>query len=153
NLERARQLLEEAGVKPEAHTLKLVSWQNDYSQVAVQMVRQLGFKVEHQALDDIGAQKLLGEYQWDLAPFHSGPRADVYLRYARFLSDGPSPMLWGGIQDKQLDELIGNAVSSASAEQARQGYLEAWQHLSDQLYTIGIGHAADAIGVAPRVQG
>lgn len=153
NLERARQLLKEAGVQPEQHTLKLVSWQRDYAQVAVQMVRQLGFKVDHQALDDIGAQKLLGEYQWDLAPFNSGPRADVYLRYARFLSDGPSPMLWGGIQDKQLDALIADAVSSASPEQARDGYLKAWQHLTDKLYTVGIGHAADAIGVAPQVRG
>ena len=153
NLERARDLLKEAGVDPKEHTLKLVSWQNDYSQVAVQMVRQLGFKVEHQALDDIGAQKLLGEYQWDLAPFHSGPRADVYLRYARFLSDGPSPMLWGGIQDKELDKLIGAAVSSPNAEKARDGYLDAWRHLMDKSYTVGIGHAADAIGVGPQVRG
>lgn len=153
NLERARELLDEAGVTPEEHTLKVVSWQNDYSQVAVQMVRQLGFDVDHQALDDIGAQKLLGEYQWDLAPFHSGPRADVYLRYARLLSDGPSPMLWGGIQDPELDALIGSAVSAPSSDVAREGYLDAWRHVMDQLYTVGIGHAADAIGVAPQVRG
>jgi len=153
NLERARRLLEEAGVDPKSHTLKVVSWQNDYSQVMVQMVRQLGFNIDHQALDDIGAQKLLGEYQWDLAPFHSGPRADVYLRYARFLSDGPSPMLWGGIQDKELDGLIGTAVSAANPQKARDGYLNAWRHIMDKQYTVGIGHAADAIGVAPQVRG
>jgi len=153
SLERARQLLEEAGVEPKSHTLKLVSWQNDYSQVMAQTLRQLGFNIDHQALDDIGAQKLLGEYQWDLAPFHSGPRADVYLRYARFLSDGPSPMLWGGIQDGKLDALIGAAVSSANAQEARKGYLDAWRRVMDNYYTVGIGHAADAIGVAPQVRG
>ncbi|MGZ9569773.1 ABC transporter substrate-binding protein [Alcaligenes nematophilus] len=153
NLAKAQELLEQAGVNPKEHTLKVVSWQNEYAQVAVQMVRQLGFKVDHQALDDIGAQKLLSEYQWDLAPFHSGPRADVYLRYARLLSDGPSPMLWGGIQDAQLDVLIEQAVSSPSAEKARQHYLQAWKHVLDKQYTVPIGHAADAIALAPQVRG
>ena len=153
NLDRARELLKQAGVNPADHTLKIVSWQRDYAQVASQMVRALGFKIDHQALDDIGAQKLLGQYQWDLAPFHSGPRADVYLRYARFLSDGPSPMLWGGIQDGKLDALIGAAVSSANAQEARKGYLDAWRRVMDNYYTVGIGHAADAIGVAPQVRG
>jgi len=153
DLARARQLLKEAGVDPAAHTLKVVSWQNDYAQVAVQMVRQLGFKIDHQALDDIGAQRALSQYDWDLAPFHSGPRADVYLRYARLLSDGPSPMLWGGIQDNELDTKIAAAVSSPNADMARKHYLEAWQHVMDRRYTLGLGHAADAVGVAPRVRG
>ncbi len=153
DLIRARALLKEAGVDPAEHTLKVVSWQNDYAQVAVQMVRQLGFKIDHQALDDIGAQRLLGQYDWDLAPFNSGPRADVYLRYARLLTDGPSPMLWGGIQDKDLDAIIARASSSPNADAAREQYLNAWKHVMDELYTVGIGHAANAIGVAPAVQG
>ncbi|WP_144629805.1 ABC transporter substrate-binding protein [Bordetella genomosp. 13] len=153
DLARARQLLKDAGVNPAEHTLKVVSWQNDYAQVAVQMVRQLGFKIDHQALDDIGAQRALGKYDWDLAPFHSGPRADVYLRYARLLSDGPSPMLWGGIQDKELDARIVAAVSAPSAGQARAAYLEAWKHVMQRQYTLGLGHAADAIGVAGTVRG
>jgi len=153
DLARARKLLKDAGIDPAAHTLKVVSWKNDYAQVAVQMVRQLGFKIDHQALDDIGAQRALGQYDWDLAPFHSGPRADVYLRYARLLSDGPSPMLWGGIQDKELDARINAAVTAPNAQQAKAGYLQAWQHVMDKLYTLGIGHAADAIGVAPSVRG
>jgi ABC-type transport system substrate-binding protein len=153
DLDKARSLLQAAGVDPTQQTLKVISWQNDYSQVAVQMVRQLGFKIDHQALDDIGAQRALGAYDWDLAPFNSGPRADVYLRYARLLSDGPSPMLWGGIQDKALDSLIAGAVASPNPDLARQRYLEAWQHVLDKLYTVGIGHAADVIGVSARVRG
>lgn len=153
DLAKAKALLAQAGVDPAAHTLKIVSWQNDYAQVAVQMVRQLGFGVDHQALDDIGAQRRLAQYDWDLAPFSSGPRADVYLRYARLLSDGPSPMLWGGIQDPALDSLIKKAVSATSPEQAREGYLQAWAHVMEQRYTLGIGHAADAIGVGAKVRG
>lgn len=153
DIDRARKLLQSAGVEAAQHTLKVVSWQQDYAQVAVQMVRELGFKVDHQALDDIGAQRVLSQYDWDLAPFSSGPRADVYLRYARFESQGPSPMLWGGIQDPQLDQLITRAVDSSSPEQARKRYLAAWQRVMDKLYTLGIGHSADAIGVAANVQG
>jgi len=153
DLSRARELLKAAGVDPAKQTLKVVSWQNDYAQVAVQMVRQLGFQIDHQALDDIGAQRMLGQYDWDLAPLDSGPRADVYLRYARLRSDGPSPMLWGGIQDKELDVLIDAAVSSPNLMQARQGYLKAWQHVMDKQYTLGLGHASNAIAVSPKVQG
>lgn len=153
DLARARKLLQEAGVDPAAHTLKVVSWQNDYAQVAVQMVRQLGFKIDHQALDDIGAQRALAQYDWDLAPFDSGPRADVYLRYARLLSDGPSPMLWGGIQDKDLDAKIAAAASSPNADEARARYLQAWKHVMERNYTLGLGHAASAIGVVPKVRG
>lgn len=153
DLVKARALLQSAGVTPGEHTLKVISWQNDYSQVAVEMVRQLGFKIDHQALDDIGAQRALGQYDWDFTPMHSGPRSDVYLRYSRLLSDGPSPMLWGGIQDAKLDAMIAAAAASPSNQQARQHYLQAWQHVMDRHYTIGLGHAADMLGVAPRVQG
>ena len=79
--------------------MRIVSWQEDYTQIAVQAMRTLGFQVEHLALDDIGAQRRLGQYDWDLAPMSSGPRADIFLRYVRLMSDGPNPVLWGGIQD------------------------------------------------------
>ena len=153
DLAKARSLLQAAGVDPTQHTLKVISWQVDYAQVEVQMVRQLGFKINHQALDDIGAQRALATYDWDLAPFNSGPRSDVYLRYARLLSDGPNPTLWGGVQDKEFDALVASAVGATNPAQARAGYLAAWQHVMDKMYTVGIGHAADTIGVGRRVQG
>ena len=57
------------------------------------------FKVNHVALDDLGAQKRLAQYDWDMNAMDSGPRADIFLRYVRLMSDGPNPVLWGGIQD------------------------------------------------------
>lgn len=153
NLAKARELLRAAGVDPTRHTLKVISGQFDYAQAEVQMVRRLGFKINHVALDDIGTQRALATYDWDLAPSSSGPRADVYLRYARLLSNGPSPMLWGGIQDKELDALIATAVASPSIGQARRAYQTAWKRVMDKMYTVGIGHAADMIGVDRRVRG
>ena len=102
DLEKAKKILAEEGVDPSKVTVKVVSWQNSYAQVAVQMIKKLGFKVDHQALDDLGTQKLLGEYKWDVAPMASGPRADIFLRYVRMMSDGPNPVLWGGVQDQPV---------------------------------------------------
>jgi hypothetical protein len=62
-------------------------------------------------------------------------------------------MLWGGIQDKELDAKIVAAVSAPNADAARAAYLDAWKHVMERLYTLGLGHAADAIGVTGKVRG
>ena len=153
DLEKARSILAEEGVDPSGVTMKVVSWQTPYSEVAAQMLSQLGFKVEHHALDDLGAQQTLGEYEWDLAPMASGPRADIFLRFVRFMSDGPNPVLWGGVQDPELDALINAGVTTVDAEQRRARYLEAWQHIMDRYYTVVVGHAANAFAIRDEVRG
>lgn len=62
-------------------------------------------------------------------------------------------MLWGGIQDKELDALVAKAVDSPTSAVARERYLAAWQQVMDKLYTLGIGHSADAIGLSNKVHG
>jgi ABC-type transport system substrate-binding protein len=153
DLERARRILEEEGVDPSEITMEVVSWQSPYAEVAVQMVKQLGFEVNHRALDDLGAQNALGEYDWDLAPMASGPRADIFLRFVRFMSDGPNPVLWGGVQDTELDAMINDAVTTVDAGERRETYLEAWQHIMDNYYTVVVGHASNAFGVREEVGG
>jgi peptide/nickel transport system substrate-binding protein len=153
DLERAKQLLDEAGVDPASITIELISWQENYPQVAVQMVRQLGFQINHVALDDLGAQNRLGQYDWDLAVMSSGPRADIFLRYVRLMSDGPNPVLWGGIQDPELDRLVNEAVATVPLEDRRALYLAAWQRVIDNYYTVGLGHAPELIGIRREVNG
>ncbi len=153
NLELARQILEEEGVDPSAVTLQVVSWQRPYAEVAVQMVRELGFEIEHAALDDLGAQQRLGQYDWDLAPMASGPRADVFLRFVRMMSDGPNPVLWGGVQDEEYDRLVSAAVAEADPERRRQHYLDAWQMVMDNYWTVVTGHAPTLFGVRNEVLG
>ena len=147
DLAKAKKILAEEGVDPSKVTVKVVSWQQPYAQVAVQMIKKLGFKVDHQALDDLGTQKLLSEYKWDLAPMASGPRADIFLRYVRMMSDGPNPVLWGGVQDPKYDELVGKAISEVDAKKRRDYYLQAWKIVMDKYYTVVIGHASNAFGV------
>jgi ABC-type transport system substrate-binding protein len=153
NLDRAKELLAEAGVDPAQHTIEFISWQETYPQVVVQMVRQLGFQINHVALDDLGAQNRLGQYDWDLACMSSGPRADIFLRYVRLMSDGPNPVLWGGIQDKELDRLVKEAVATVPLEERRALYLEAWQRVMDNYYVVGLGHAPELIGIRREVIG
>jgi ABC-type transport system substrate-binding protein len=116
-------------------------------------MRELGFQVEHLALDDIGAQRRLGQFDWDLAPFGSGPRADIFLRYVRMMSDGPNTVLWGSPQDQAFDELIKQAVAAVDLDRRRAHYLDAWRHAMDRYWTVVIGHSAEAIANRRDVAG
>jgi ABC-type transport system substrate-binding protein len=153
DLERARALLAEAGVDPAATTVEFVSWQDAYAQVAVQMVRALGFNVNHVALDDLGAQNRLGQYDWDINCMSSGARADVFLRYVRLMSDGPNPVLWGGQQDAEFDALVNQAVAEPALEPRKALYLAAWQRVMDQYNVIVLGHGFGNVGVSRLVSG
>ena len=153
DLEKAKALLLEAGVKPAETRIELVSWQENYPQVVVQMVRRLGFQVNHVALDDLGAQKRLGQYDWDLAVMSSGPRADIFLRYVRLMSDGPNPVLWGGVQDPEFDKLVRTAIAEPGLTGRKALYAKAWQRALDNYYTVVLGHASDTIGFRRQVKG
>lgn len=117
------------------------------------MVRQLGFKVNHVALDDLGAQNRLGQYDWDMNAMASGPRADIFLRFVRLMSDGPNPVLWGGIQDPELDAVIKAAVAETDEQTRKDLYLEAWDRVMDNYYTVVLGHAANTIAIREEVAG
>ncbi|QIB33636.1 ABC transporter substrate-binding protein [Ancylobacter pratisalsi] len=153
DLDKAKALLKEAGVDPTKETIEFVSWQENYPQVVVQMVRKLGFKVNHVALDDIGTQKRLGQYDWDMNCMSSGPRADVFLRYVRMMSDGPNPVLWGGIQDDAYDALVKKAVAETDLATRRQLYLDAWKLVMDKYYVVALGLDADQIVIRKDVEG
>jgi ABC-type transport system substrate-binding protein len=153
NEARARALLAEAGVDATRTPLRIVSWQNAHSEIAVQAMRRLGFQVEHLALDDLGAQRRLGQYDWDLAPFSSGPRADIFLRFIRMMSDGPNVGLWGGVRDPEFDRLVREAVAAVDLEDRKRAYLAAWQRSLDAYYTVVIGHAPEPIANRREVSG
>jgi ABC-type transport system substrate-binding protein len=153
NLENAKRMLKEAGVDPATVKLEIISWQFPYAEVAVQMIKKLGFQVNHLPLDDLGAQKRLEQYDWDVAVLSSGPRADIFLRYVRMMSDGPGPELWGGVKNADYDALIKLAVAEVDPGKRRQLYLKAWDLVMQNYWTVVAGHAADAIGVRKDVHG
>ncbi|WP_226574318.1 ABC transporter substrate-binding protein [Acuticoccus sediminis] len=153
DLDKAKAMLADAGVDPSEVTIDLVSWQENYPQVVVQMLRRLGFKVEHSALDDLGAQNRLGQYDWDMDVMASGPRADIFLRFVRLMSDGPNPVLWGGIQDPELDAVIKAAVAETDEAKRKALYSEAFQRVLDNDYLMVLGHAPNAIAMRRAVKG
>ena len=154
DMDRARAILAEEGINPGEFTLEMVSTQNNRLAGPVsQTLQQLGFGVNNRAYDDLGYQRRLSEYDWDVFPGSSGPRNDVFLRFVRFMTDGPNPGLWGGVQDAELDAMINAAVSSVDADERRQHYLDAWKRISDRYYTIVIGHSPAAYGIRADVKG
>ena len=154
DLARARALLAEAKVDPSKVTIRAISSEGDNFVVpSLQMIRQLGFQIDHRAYDDLGYQRALSAYEWDFFPSSSGPRADVYLRYVRLMSDGPNPGLWGGIQDAELDAMVKAAVASPTLEARRGHYDAAMQRVLDRCYFFPICHARGAYGVRREVRG
>lgn len=153
DMDRARAILAEEGVTPGDHTIEMVSSQGDRLAGPVsQTLQQLGFRVNNRSYDDLGYQRRLSEYDWDIFPGSSGPRNDVFLRYVRFMSDGPNPGLWGGVQDPELDAMINAAVASVDDDARRQHYLDAWHRISERYYTIVIGHSPAAYGIRNEIK-
>ncbi len=150
---RAQALLREAGVDAGRTRCEVVSWQEPYAQIVVQALRRLGFQVTHTALDDIGAQRRLAQYDWDINVMSSGPRADIFLRYVRLMSDGPNPALWGGIQDSELDALIRAGAAEPDLDRRQAHYARAFARVMQRQYFIVLGHAANQIAWRAEVQG
>lgn len=153
NLEKAKALLSEAGINPADHRPVLVA-PNAGSTMALpaaQTLRQLGFNPDVKLLDDLGYQRELSNYEWDIFVGGSGPRNDIYLRYVRFMSDGPNPGLWGGIQDPELDALIRAATEKVDQSELRDTYLKAWHRIAASQYTIGFGQSPIIFGISPKV--
>ncbi len=153
DLAKGRAIFKELGIDPAKRTIRIVSWQESYAQAAAEMVRKMGFTVEHIALDDLGAQRRLTQYDWDLAPFCSGPRADIFLRYVRFMADGPTTQLWGSPQDPELDALINKAAAMVDPQARRAAYLAAWQRIMERYYTVVVGHEFRPVAVRNEVKG
>ena len=152
DLERAKQILAEEGVNPADYTLYMVSTVGSRSgPLLSQVLRSLGFGVDMREYDDLGYQRALSEYDWDVFPGGSGARNDIFLRYVRLMSDGPNPGLWGGIQDPELDALINQAISTPDLDESRDFYLQAWKRVMDNYYTFSLGQKPSAYAISPKV--
>ncbi len=153
DLALAKAMLAEAGVNPGDVTVQMVSEPDSrLSGPVAQTLTQLGFKVDNRAYDDLGYQRRLSAYDWDIFPGGSGPRNDIFLRYVRFMSDGPNTGLWGGVQDPELDALITAAISTADKDESRRQYSAAWRRIMDRHYTVVLGHAPAPYGIRTNVR-
>ncbi|MDB5529247.1 MAG: transporter substrate-binding protein [Devosia sp.] len=152
DLEKAKQIIAEEGIKPADYNLYVVTTAGSkFGPLVSQVLRQLGFGVNMKTFDDLGYQRALSEFDWDIYPGGSGARNDIFLRYVRMMSDGPNPGLWGGIQDPALDALINQAASNPDPDASRKLYLDAWKLVMDKHYTFGINQAPSAFGISPKV--
>lgn len=154
DLEKAKAILAEEGVNPGEITVELLGEQNSRIAAPIaQTIRQLGFVVDVKTYDDLGYQRALSEFDWDVFPGGSGPRNDIFLRYVRMTSDGPNPGLWGGPQDPEYDALVKSAISAVKPEDSRDFYDQAWEIVMDKYYTVVLGHSPGAYAISPKVHG
>jgi peptide/nickel transport system substrate-binding protein len=152
DVEKAKQMLADEGVNPGDFTIHMVSTVGSRSgPLMSQVLRSLGFGVDVREYDDLGYQRALSEYDWDIFPGGSGARNDIFLRYVRLMSDGPNPGLWGGIQDPELDALINQAISTADLDESRDFYLQAWNRVMENFYTFGIAQKPSVYAISPKV--
>jgi len=152
DFERAKAILAEEKVNPADYTLYMVSTVGSRSgPLLSQVLRKLGFGVDMKEFDDLGYQRALSQYDWDVYPGGSGARNDIFLRYVRLMSDGPNPGLWGGIQDPELDKLINSAIATPDLNASRDFYLQAWKRVMDHYYTFGIAQKPSAYAISPKV--
>ena len=152
DVERAKQIIAEEGINPADYKLYMISTPGSRSgPLLSQVLRQLGFGVDMKEFDDLGYQRALSEYDWDIYPGGSGARNDIFLRYVRLMSDGPNPGLWGGIQDPELDALINKAISTPDLNASRDFYLQAWKRVMDKYYTFSLGQKPSAYAISPKV--
>jgi peptide/nickel transport system substrate-binding protein len=152
DFELAKKIIAEEGINPADYKLYMVSTIGSRSGPPLaQVLKKLGFGVDMKEFDDLGYQRALSEYDWDIFPGGSGARNDIFLRYVRLMSDGPNPGLWGGIQDPELDALINSAISTANLDDSRKFYLDAWKRVMDNFYTFSLGQSVSAYAISPKV--
>src|SRR3546814_17972283 len=68
------------------------------------------------------------------------------------MSDGPNPVLWGGVQDPEFDKLVNAAVAAPRLDERKKLYLAAWQRVLDHYYTVVLGHGSDILAMRKEVR-
>ncbi|MCK9494301.1 MAG: ABC transporter substrate-binding protein [Dehalococcoidia bacterium] len=152
NLAEARKLLAAAGVGDLRAVMPVNSTPAKPEVVAAQL-REIGVECDLQVADDVTTETRLQSYDWDLYFAGSGTRSDIALRFVRMMSDGPNPGLWGGPQNADYDRLVKEAWAEVDAEARKAKYLEAWQVVMDNLFTIVAYHRAGLTASRKEVVG
>lgn len=152
NLAEARKLLAAAGVGELSAVMPVNSTPAKPEVVAAQL-REIGVECDLQVADDVTTETRLQSYDWDLYFAGSGTRSDIALRFVRMMSDGPNPGLWGGPQNADYDRLVKEAWAEVDAEARKAKYLEAWQVVMDNLFTIVAYHRAGLTASRKEVVG
>ncbi|MDF1585534.1 ABC transporter substrate-binding protein [Marinimicrococcus flavescens] len=143
DMAKAKALLDEAGVKPAEHTVRLMpipygSQWDRLAEYVKQQVEQLGFKVSIQGVDPGGWSQALSEWDFDMTFNFTYQYGDPALGVARhYLS---ANIIKGtpfgnnqGYSNPKVDELLLAGASAVSAEDAAKAYAEAQKILTEEV--------------------
>ncbi|MDD4438029.1 MAG: ABC transporter substrate-binding protein [Tissierellia bacterium] len=154
DVEKAKQLLNEAGYKDGLSLTLSVENSTEYSRLAEVLqdqLKQVGINVVIQPYDSSSYTAMLKEGQQELfIRLYSWPNADI-LDWFLLSSQFPYPnhSRW---QDEKTDELIHNAATSPTWDKRSEGYFAVQKHLIEQAVWAPIYIPENTIAVREEVK-
>ncbi|WP_246215679.1 ABC transporter substrate-binding protein [Microvirga makkahensis] len=143
DLNAAKKLIAESGIKPQEHTIRLmpIPYGSQWDRMAEyvrQQLEQLGFKVNIQAVDAGGWSQALSDWNFDVTFNFTYQYGDPALGVARhYLSSniikGTPFGNNGGYSNSKVDELFLAAAEAVQTDQAAKAYAEAQKILTDEV--------------------
>lgn len=151
NLEKAKQLLEEAGYTDkngdgmrdmEKIVFKISSGSKpviQYSQIIQSQLREIGIPVEIESLEfqTMLSQVKQGQFQMTTGVWVGGNQDPIFLKDLFASSEIPdeerASRNRGRYKNEEVDELLDKALKELDQEKAKQYYVDAWKIISDEL--------------------
>ncbi len=170
NPEKAKQLLDEAGFKDTngdgKREMPKISFKissgnqavSQYSQLIVSQLSEVGMPVE---IDSVEFQTMLtqlqkGQYQMTTGRWVGGNQDPIFLRDLFASSEIPSESRASRnrsrYSNKEVDELLSQAVNEIDREKAKQLYVKAQDIISDEVPMIPLWYPANMIVANQRVE-
>jgi peptide/nickel transport system substrate-binding protein len=157
NPERAKQLLSEAGYKPDQLKLKLTMWaqnaQVTMSEVIQANLKEIGIDVAIEALESAAFSAALqgGKIQIGLAT-NSNTYGDPDTIYKPvFSTNAPSPN-YAFVNNPRIDELVTRGKEITDPQEREKIYIEAQQILADEAMVYPLCHENETMASRKEVK-
>lgn len=169
NPEKAKQLLDEAGFKDTngdgLREMPKISFKTSsgnlavgqFTQVIVSQLKEIGIPVEIDSMElrTMLAQVQKGQYQMTTGRWVGGNQDPIFLRDLFASSEIPSETRQSRnrsrYSNKEVDELLGQAINEPDREKAKQLYVKAQDIISSEVPMIPLWYPANMVVANKRV--
>lgn len=139
NLEKAKELLEEAGYPDGFYTEIIVAPIGDLDEMGEVLqatLKSIGIRAEIRQFDYPALADRLRNYDYCLSTMGASPKYDPHMFYSFWTSDSPASFEAGGFSDPTYDALVDAAASIIDPDARKMIYRDVVQRLQDKLGTI-----------------
>lgn len=161
DLDKARQLLKEAGYKNESITFKFASGNaaySSYAQAIQSMAVEAGINVQIETLDRITILDNLakGQFQMNTAVWVGGNQDPLFFKDLFTTSKIPkegfvSCCNRSRYSNPEVDEVLKQAINEVDREKAKILYVEAWNLISNDMPLLPLWYPANMIVTNKRI--